>query len=325
MLLNLLKKVWPQPATRQSTNDAQVHARAIAEFDRGEYAAALALLQQALHADPRNADILIVIAKCHQALGNIGEMQAAIGAALAINDNHLPTHQLQAKIALPGPVYVERLIEVHAHLLPRTYLEIGVAQGRTIALAKSATIAVGVDPEPRIEKALDPSCRIFAEPSDDFFARDDLAAIFGGKPLDLAFIDGMHKFEYALRDFIGAERLAAPHATILVHDTYPLNRVTAERERKTVFWSGDIWRMVMVLKKHRPDLAIHTVATAPTGLTVIRNLDPGSQVLANNLDAICAEFLALDYSAIEHDKPAALNTIANDWPRIRAILDEGRV
>jgi hypothetical protein len=138
----------------------------------------------------------------------------------------------------------------------------------------------------------------------------------------MCFIDGMHNFEFALRDFSGAERLATASSTILVHDTFPLNRVTADRDRTTTFWSGDIWRMVLALKKYRPDLRVHTIATAPTGLTVIRGLDPKSRVLGEQLETIVAEFLALDYSAIEGNKAAAVNLMPNDWALISAALDQ---
>ena len=46
--------------------------------------------------------------------------------------------------------------------------------------------------------------------SDDFFASHDLAQVLGGRPVDLAYIDGMHQFEFALRDFMNLERYVGP-------------------------------------------------------------------------------------------------------------------
>jgi hypothetical protein len=69
------------------------------------------------------------------------------------------------------------------------------------------------------------------------------------------------------------------------------------------------------------DAAIHTVAVPPTGLAVVRNLDPGSRVLAENLERICAELLAVGYDAIADRKREALNVCAGDWERVRALLD----
>jgi hypothetical protein len=35
-------------------------------------------------------------------------------------------------------------------------------------------------------------------------------ALLGGLPVELGFIDGMHLFEFALRDFMNLERLCTP-------------------------------------------------------------------------------------------------------------------
>ncbi len=62
------------------------------------------------------------------------------------------------------------------------------------------------------------------------------------------------------------------------------------------------------------------IGTAPTGLGVVRSLDPGSSVLRENYDAIVAEYLALDYSVLEADKPGMLALYPNDWEKVKAIL-----
>ena len=229
-------------------------------------------------------------------------------------------HNRIAGLALPGPDYRHALAAIHAQLKPRTYLEIGVSSGATLALANPSTRALGVDPAPQLKNPPGPNAKIYPLASDDFFAETDIRAELGGLPVELAFIDGLHLFEFALRDFIAIERLCTRASTVLVHDTYPLDRLTAARERTTQFWSGDIWRLVLILKKYRPDLAVHTIGALPTGLTVIRNLDPASRVLGDRLDEIVAEFLALDFSAVEANKPAALNLVPNEPQRIRALF-----
>lgn len=323
MLLNFFRKTLLRVrAPRARANQTDCYAHGLAKYQRGSFVTALAALHEALVIDPGNADIHYAIAKCHRALGNQADMQCAFKAALAANADHLPTHHLLSNIALPGPDYRVRISAIHDHLRPRAYLEIGVAHGRTIALARPETVAIGVDPNPTIEQPLGPNVRIFPLTSDEFLARGDIASIFNGYPLDLAFIDGMHNFNFALRDFVGVERLSTARSTILIHDTYPLDRVTADRNRTTVFWSGDTWRVVPALKKYRPDLSIHTIATAPTGLTVIRNLNPRSRVLAERLETIIAEFLAVDYSVLDYNKSATLNVVPNDWAQIRALLDQ---
>jgi SAM-dependent methyltransferase len=241
-------------------------------------------------------------------------------AALRISPDCLPAHRMLAEIALPGPPYTDVLATIHAQVRPRSYLEIGVASGKTIVLAAPDTRAVGVDPDPKIARALGRNVQIVKATSDDFFAQHDINALFMGARIELAFIDGMHHFEFALRDFAAVERLAERRSIILLHDCYPLDRPTAERVRRTVFWSGDCWRLILALKKHRPDLAIDTIATAPTGLAVVRNLDPASSVLHERMDEIVAEFLALDYGVLERDKPGMLNLLPNDPARISALL-----
>lgn len=62
-------------------------------------------------------------------------------------------------------------------------------------------------------------------------------------------------------------------------------------------------------------------AVRPTGLAVVRNLDPGSRVLAENLERVCAEFLAVGHDAIADRKRAVLNVCAGDWEQVRALLD----
>ena len=130
----------------------------------------------------------------------------------------------------------------------------------------------------------------------------------------------MHHFEFALRDFANVERYCTSESTILIHDCYPLDRETARRDGSPPFWSGDIWRLIVLLKKYRPDLAIHTIGTPPTGLAVVRNLDPDSRFLTENHDRLCQEFLALDYAYLDDHKAGKLNLVANEWEKIRAVL-----
>ena len=59
----------------------------------------------------------------------------------------------------------------------------------------------------------------------------------------------MHHFEYALRDFMNLERFSNPASTILIHDCLPIDEITADRERSTTIWSGDIWRLILLLRE----------------------------------------------------------------------------
>jgi hypothetical protein len=69
---------------------------------------------------------------------------------------------------------------------------------------------------------------------------------------ELAFIDGMHLFEFALRDLIHSERHMAPWGLVVIDDIYPCHPAQARRSRRTGSWTGDVWRLLPVLREHRP-------------------------------------------------------------------------
>lgn len=230
-------------------------------------------------------------------------------------------YALISRLTLPGEDYFAVLARMHRHLRPATYLEIGVAGGESLAQALPQTEVIGVDPQPRLARALPPQQRVFSATSDDFFAQHDVRALFAGRSVELAFIDGMHRFEFALRDFINIERLCAPASVILIHDCYPLDARTAQRERHTGFWSGDIWRLVLLLREQRPDLVVRTIATAPTGLGMVLNPDPHSRVLGERADALVQEYLARDFTVLAGRQSEALGLVPNEWTLIRALLD----
>jgi hypothetical protein len=227
---------------------------------------------------------------------------------------------LLAQLKLGGAFYLDVLARIRDYLKPRTYVEIGIFQGDSLRLAKPPTLAIGIDPNPQLTEPLAANHKVFAETSDAFFAARDLRAEFGGLPVDLAFIDGMHHFEYALRDFANLERNCTSDSTILIHDCYPVDRESAERAPRDINWSGDIWRLIVLLRKYRPDLSVRTIGAPPTGLGFVRNLDPGSRYLLEHHDRLCEEFLALDYSYLDTDMEGKLNLFPSDWEKIRAVL-----
>ena len=217
--------------------------------------------------------------------------------------------------------YFELIDRIHQHLVPRTYVEIGVSTGRSLTLVLPGTIAIGVDPAPNLIFPVRRGTRIFHQTSDDFFSQHDLQALFGGLPLDLAFIDGMHHFEFALRDFMNLERSSNPETTVLVHDCLPIDEVTAERERSTQVWSGDVWRLIVLLREWRPDLDVAVIDSAPTGLGLIRSLDRHSTVLHDHYDEIVEQYLSMPYESLENgSKNSTLNVIGGTWPVVLSQL-----
>lgn len=244
--------------------------------------------------------------------------------ALALQPDQSLAHHCLAQLSLPGAHYLDLLRWFHQTLRPATYFEIGVFRGKSLCLADPSTLCIGLDPKPRVETRLGPNTRVFAETSDAFFANRDPVAELGGRRIDLAFIDGMHHFEFALRDFMNLERHCTRDSVILVHDCYPLDEATAARERVTQFWSGDVWRMITALRRHRPDLDVVTLDAPPTGLGMITRLDPGSTVLATRLEDIVREGLAEPWAAIDARKAEALVLTASDPAALQARLERRR-
>ena len=286
----------------------------------GDHRRAIALLREAASDTPDRADVLTDLALALVEVGMTDEAGRHARRALALAPDTPNAHHVLARIALRGEDYLATLTLIHELLRPPTYVEIGIFTGDSLRRVRPETRAIGIDPNPQLEYVPGANTRIFDLTSEAFFAQQDLRALLGGQPVALAFIDGMHHFEFALRDFVNLERHCTPESVILLHDGYPLDAVTAARERSTGFWSGDVWRAVLALRAHRPDLSIATLAAPPTGLTVVRNLDPSSRLLEQRFDAIVEEYRALPFEAIAADKPARLNLVPGARADIAALF-----
>ena len=171
----------------------------------------------------------------------------------------------------------ELLQELHEKTRPRTYLEIGVRTGTSLALSR--TRSIGVDPFFKIDKPIHCDVQLVKATSDAFFADDAPLAHFDGVPVDLAFIDGMHLSEFALRDFSNIEPFMADTGVVVFDDVLPRNGLEAARDRKTESWTGDVYKVVEMLRRRRPDLVVLLVNTATTGTAVVLGVDQASTIL----------------------------------------------
>ncbi|MEN5075008.1 class I SAM-dependent methyltransferase [Isoptericola cucumis] len=185
----------------------------------------------------------------------------------------------------------EFLTRLHERLRPRTYLEVGVSTGKSLGL--STVPSVGIDPAFRVRSELHAKVALARTTSDDYFATTDPEDWLGG-PVELAFIDGMHLFEYALRDFINVEKHCRWSSVIVLDDMLPRNTGEAARGRHTGAWAGDVFWLAEVLRAYRPDLTVLPVDTRPTGVVVVLGADPSSTVLQDHYDEIVAEYVRDD-------------------------------
>jgi len=254
----------------------------------------------------------------HLAAGRTEDAIAACREAIAIQPDCLPAHVCMAHAKLPGDDFLAHLARFHETLRPRVYLEIGVDVGRTLSLAKPPTRAIGVDPGARGGRVFAATTMLFTLESNVFFQSGEAARALAGEAVDLAFVDGLHLFEQALRDFQNIERYAKPGTVALFHDCLPLTAETATRRRATSFWTGDVWKIAPILRELRPDLTIFLVPTYPTGLLVVTGLDPRSRVLEERMDALIAEWTPKQWSDGEASADPPVPLVPNDWTEIKA-------
>ncbi len=189
-----------------------------------------------------------------------------------------------------GDHYTLLLSRLHDVLKPRTYLEIGTLNGDTLALARCPSVAI--DPDFQLSTGVTQgkaTCLLAQMESDRFFESYNARAFLGGE-VDMAFLDGMHLYEYLLRDFINTEKICKKKSIIFIHDCLPpdafvARRNAADRQLEALsphseWWAGDVWKALLILRQARPELRILAFDAAPTGLVAVTNLDPESDVLS---------------------------------------------
>jgi len=253
--------------------------------------------------------------------GRSDEAISACLRALEVEPDCLDAHVCLARAKRPGDDYLVWLRRLHERLRPRTYLEIGVDAGRTLRLAQPPTRAIGVDPVAQQGTAFSAETRLFAMESDAFFASAEAARELSGRTIDLAFVDGLHLFEQALRDFMHIERRAERTSVVLFHDCLPLTRSTASRTRATGFWTGDVWKIVPILTAHRPDLDVFIIPAYPTGLAVVTRLDPASRALDERYASLVSRFREAEW---DEKTEAGAPIVTNDEDSVVARIGRGR-
>lgn len=204
------------------------------------------------------------------------------------DDSDRPPDAAAMRLQLYGVWYLEFLKLLDTHLVPQSYLEIGTHEGES--LARMSCDAIAIDMKFAVQQNLLGGRRrtfLFQMASDAFFRDHDVRSFFP-RGVDVAFLDGMHRIEYLLRDFINTEATAHRRSLVLLHDCLPLNARMARRNYvlgaseegdAAQAWTGDVWKILPILKQYRPDLRVLLLDCPPTGLVAVTRLDPGSTVL----------------------------------------------
>jgi len=206
-----------------------------------------------------------------------------LGEAFALNQESFGGTKEENRVW--GDRDKHRILEdIHAQLEPEIYLEIGVDQGVSLALARCRAIGVDARPALKLTRQLGDNATLVAMSSDAFFR--ERAGTLLPVPPSLVFIDGMHLFEFALRDFMNVEMFSSPGSLVIIDDVYPCHPVQASRLPRTDSWTGDVWKLHPILREARPELTLVSLNATGTGLLLIAGLDRSNVVLWDNYEKI---------------------------------------
>ena len=202
----------------------------------------------------------------------------------------------------------------------KNYLEIGVFNGHIFFRVKS-NFKVAVDPFFRfntgrkiLKTIINPSNlnnQYFEKTADDFFAQD-AARVIGNRKLEISLIDGMHEYEYALRDAENVLKYLSGNGVIVMHDCNALTREAnvsfAEWKARNFegTWNGDVWKTIMHLRT-RTDLNVF-VLDCDHGLGVITRGKPESV-----LNYTPQQIAAFTYDDFDKNRKAWLNLKPADY------------
>jgi hypothetical protein len=202
----------------------------------------------------------------------------------------------------------------------RNYLEIGVCNGH-VFFRVSSTYKLAVDPAFTFDTArkigktiVNPYNlfnRYFSKTSDAFFA-EDAPQRFAKKPLQLALVDGLHEYAFALRDVENALKYLSDDGVIIMHDCNPQSKEEAGtlqewRERGSGQWNGDVWKALLHLRSLRNDINVF-VLDCDQGLGIVTKGKPES-TLPFSADAISK----LMYEQLSENRKEWLNLKPADY------------
>jgi len=211
----------------------------------------------------------------------------------------------------------EFLKALHRLTRPRTYLETGIQLGQSLTLSRVPSI--GIDPAFAIKSELFTDVHLARTTSDEFFARKNPLAHLPKKVIDLAFIDGMHLAEYALRDYLAVERFTTQASVIVFDDMLPRSVDEAARHRHTQSWTGDVYKAGLALRELCPEVLVLDVDTTPTGVVVVLLPDATRGGVLPDYD----DWLDVAMAPDPQDVPAEVLTRSRAWDPEKLLSSSG--
>jgi hypothetical protein len=197
----------------------------------------------------------------------------------------------------------------------KNYLEIGVFNGHVFFRVKS-NFKIAVDPEFAFD-ALRKIGKCFVNPynlfnkyfsktSDVFFAQD-APQLFVQKKVEISLVDGMHEYEFALRDVENILKYLSDDGVIIMHDCNPQTKEEAGTYEqwksigKTGQWNGDVWKTILHLRSFRKDIDVF-VLDCDQGLGIVTKRKP-----ENNLDLSLEQIKSFTYQDFDANRKQWIN------------------
>ncbi len=178
-------------------------------------------------------------------------------------------------VGMPSMTLLKRLTKV---LRPDWLLELG--RGRASILTATQANLVSVANMGNIE-ANGKQIHVLNQTPVEFFASG--FAERNSLRFDLAVLHGRERFETLLHEFVHLEELMNENGLIVLTESFP----------KTVTDNvGEIWKLLKVLRTHRPDLETLCTNAHPNGVAIVRGCDPSNLVLRQKFAKLIAEYSA---------------------------------
>jgi hypothetical protein len=125
--------------------------------------------------------------------------------------------------------------------------------------------------------------------------------------LEIALVDGMHEYAYALRDVENILGYLSDDGVIIMHDCNPKTKEEAGTYNewkaigKTGQWNGDVWKTIVHLRSFRNDIDVF-VLDCDQGLGMVTKRKP-----ENNLNFSLQEIKSFTYKDFDANRERWIN------------------